>query len=105
MTSIDIASWLQKRRAAQSLSQAEVAARIGVSQATISTWERGRFQPDDVQLDRLRNIFDGLADPQKESAPPAPIEGSDPATTAGWGDDYPLDAVFVRTDQRTAGEV
>jgi transcriptional regulator with XRE-family HTH domain len=105
MTSTDTAFWLQHQRSVRNLSQAEVAALIGVSQATISAWERGKSQPDDVQFDRLRSIFEGLAEPQKETAPPAPIEGTDPATTAGWGDDYPLDAVFVRTDQRTAGEV
>ncbi|WP_199555245.1 DUF262 domain-containing protein [Sandaracinobacteroides hominis] len=32
------------------------------------------------------------------------IEGIDPETGDGWGD-YPLDAVFVRTEQRTVGEV
>jgi len=32
------------------------------------------------------------------------IEGIDTETGDGWGD-YPLDAVFVRTEQRTVGEV
>ena len=32
------------------------------------------------------------------------IEGIDSTTGDGWGD-YPLDAVFVRTEQRTVGEV
>lgn len=32
------------------------------------------------------------------------IEGYDPTSGDGWGD-YPLDAVFVRTEQRTVGEV
>lgn len=32
------------------------------------------------------------------------IEGIDTTTSDGWGD-YPLDAVFVRTEQRTVGEV
>jgi hypothetical protein len=32
------------------------------------------------------------------------IEGLDTETSDGWGD-YPLDAVFVRTEQRTVGEV
>lgn len=40
------------------------------------------------------------------SAPSIPeeIEGIDTETGDGWGD-YPLDAVFVRTEQRTVGEV
>lgn len=32
-------------------------------------------------------------------------EGLDESHTAGWGGEYPLDAVFVRTDQRTVAEV
>jgi transcriptional regulator with XRE-family HTH domain len=102
MTSTDTASWLQQQRATRKLSQSEVAMLLGVSQATISTWERGKLIPDDVQIERLRLIFDG---PGVAPAPPAPIEGTDIFATAGWGDNYPLDAVFVRTDQRTASEV
>jgi transcriptional regulator with XRE-family HTH domain len=101
----DIATWLQRQRLSRDWSQAEVAAQIGVSQATISTWERGRFLPDDVQLDRLRAIFQTLAQPQAETKPSIPIEGTDNPAITGWGDEYPLDAVFVRTDQRTASEV
>ena len=32
-------------------------------------------------------------------------EGLDTAYSTGWGGEYPLDAVFVRTDQRTVAEV
>src|SRR6202023_738342 len=32
------------------------------------------------------------------------VEGLDVTNSAGWGD-YPLDSVFVRTEQRTVGEV
>ena len=41
-------------------------------------------------------------EPEREVA--EAIEGVDLETGAGWGD-YPLDAVFVRTEQRTVGEV
>ena len=41
---------------------------------------------------------------QPESAGGEP-EGIDEGKSAGWGGEYPLDAVFVRTDQRTVGEV
>lgn len=37
-------------------------------------------------------------------SPGEEIEGVDTTTGDGWGD-YPLDAVFVRTEQRTVGEV
>ena len=59
MPSSDLAFWLQQQRSGRKWSQAELGARIGVSQATISTWERGKFLPDDVQLDRLRVISRG----------------------------------------------
>ena len=41
-----------------------------------------------------------------ETGPSPPIEGAgETPVTVGWGDSYPLEAVFVRTDQRTASEV
>jgi transcriptional regulator with XRE-family HTH domain len=101
----EIPTWLQRERTARNWSQAEVAARIGVSQGTISSWERGKFTPDDVQIVRLHAIFEDGAQLQPEPFIPAPVEGADTTTAAGWGDEYPLDAVFVRTDQRTASEV
>jgi transcriptional regulator with XRE-family HTH domain len=104
MNQTDIAEWLRKQRFARTWSQAEVGSLIGVSQGTISSWERGKLVPDEVQLDRLRAIFRGEEQQPAETAP-QPIEGTDTPGTAGWGDAYPLDAVFVRTDQRTAGEV
>lgn len=33
------------------------------------------------------------------------IEGLETSEPVGWGDEYPLDAVFVRTDHRTVNEV
>lgn len=114
MNPTDIGSWLQRQRSAKSWSQAEVGARIGVTQATISTWERGKFAPDDAQLGRLYAIFGeapnggNTTDQALEVVDiPAPLEGDDVSsgTSEGWGEDYPLDSVFVRTDQRTAGEV
>lgn len=106
MASSDIASWLQHQRSSQKWSQSELAVRVGVSQGTISGWERGRSAPDDVQLERLRAIFGDEEGLQIEAIlPPAPIEGADSPVTAGWGEGYPLESVFVRTDQRTAVEV
>ena len=105
MSSPELASWLQEQRYVQKWSQAEIAARIGVSQATISAWERGKSAPDDVQVDRLRTVFESLPQTDMEAIPGPPIEGSDEPIAIGWGGGYPLEAVFVRTDQRTAGEV
>lgn len=39
-----------------------------------------------------------------DSAPEGDVEGIDVGSSDGWGD-YPLDAVFVRTETRTVGEV
>lgn len=33
------------------------------------------------------------------------VEGDDDSQPSGWGSDYPLDAVFVRSEQRTVAEV
>ncbi|MBA6098374.1 DUF262 domain-containing protein [Pseudomonas juntendi] len=33
------------------------------------------------------------------------VEGDDDSQPSGWGSDYPLDAVFVRSEQRTVSEV
>ncbi len=104
MNQTDIAGWLREQRSAKNWSQSEVSALIGVSQGTISSWERGRFVPDEVQIERLRAIFLEKGQPSVDAVP-QPIEGTDAPSTAGWGDAYPLDAVFVRTDQRTASEV
>lgn len=35
----------------------------------------------------------------------ADVEGGDDSQPSGWGSDYPLDAVFVRSEQRTVAEV
>lgn len=36
--------------------------------------------------------------------PEEEIEGADESQPSGWGSDYPLDAVFVRSEQRTVSE-
>src|SRR5262245_53632114 len=102
MSSPELSSWLQEQRYVRKWSQAEIAARIGVSQGTVSAWERGKSAPDDVQLDRLRAIFGSLPQTDAETISGPPIEGSDDPIAIGWGGGYPLEAVFVRTDQRTA---
>ena len=44
---------------------------------------------------------DKLGSTQPENDP----EGIDTSQPTGWGSDYPLDAVFVRSEQRTVAEV
>jgi transcriptional regulator with XRE-family HTH domain len=100
--------FLRERRLAHGLTQAEVASNLGVSQATISLWETGNSLPDAPQLEALRELLQisSVAEPSDASnqLSPEDVEGLDASQSAGWGD-YPLDSVFVRTDQRTVTEV
>ena len=95
---------LQRQRIERGLTQAELAKDLGVSQATISLWENSKAQPDEVQLEALQTIFQGGSAPDSAANTDGEPEGVDASLSAGWGE-YPLDAVFVRTDQRTVGEV
>src|SRR4051794_11540878 len=83
---------IQRQRIELGLKQSDLGKRIGVSQATISTWENGKSQPDEVQLNALQSVFDGEPD------------GLATNHSTGWGE-YPLDSGFVRTDQRNVGDV
>jgi len=38
--------------------QADLAKHLGVSQATLSNWERGEYQPDTETLKRIADYFD-----------------------------------------------
>lgn len=95
---------LLAERAALEMTQAELGARVGVSQATISLWENLKTQPDEVQLEALRTVFRRAADPNRSAGLDEEPEGLETIHTTGWGE-YPLDAVFVRTDQRNVGDV
>lgn len=53
-----IAQAMTGLRKAKGLSQKEVAAKIGVSQATYSAYERGRNEPPAENLVRLAYVFD-----------------------------------------------
>jgi len=48
---------LKKMRGEKGLKQAELAEMLGVSQATLSNWERGVHDPDTAQLKELSRIF------------------------------------------------
>jgi transcriptional regulator with XRE-family HTH domain len=95
---------LQRQRVERGLTQAELGRRLGISQATISLWENSKAEPDEVQLEALLAIFRGGVEPNRTTNPEGEPEGLETIHSAGWGE-YPLDAVFVRTDQRTVGEV
>lgn len=95
---------LQRERTALGLTQAELAKLAGVSQKTISVWENSKAQPDEVQMETLRAIFQGRTPSLGTQNAGEDPEGLETPHSTGWGE-YPLDAVFVRSDVRTVGEV
>lgn len=99
-TTIDIGAWLREKRNELGLTQAELARRVRVAQPTVSNWERNQTQPDEVQLEFLRAALG-----EKGYTNDPEVEGLDALPSAGWGGQYPLDAVFVRTDQRAVVDI
>jgi transcriptional regulator with XRE-family HTH domain len=59
-TKKELGSRLRAKRIDASLSQAEVANKLGVSQVLISHWETGRRNPDPNQLDKLTSLLGPL---------------------------------------------
>lgn len=50
-------AFLRNYRTLSKLTQGELAERLGVSQATISRWEKGQQEPDRQQIDRLVKVI------------------------------------------------
>jgi transcriptional regulator with XRE-family HTH domain len=61
----DVATIIRERRRSNGLSQPELAARLGMSQPTISQWELGKARPSEDQLRELEAILGGLANTKK----------------------------------------
>lgn len=63
----DISKNIRRLRTAQSMSQAALADKVGVTRQTISSWERGSSFPDLAMLEKLASVFgtglDGLLYP------------------------------------------
>jgi transcriptional regulator with XRE-family HTH domain len=53
----DIAAWIRRARRGSGLSQAELAARFGLAQSSVSQWEKGVTQPSTAHLLRLFQMF------------------------------------------------
>jgi ribosome-binding protein aMBF1 (putative translation factor) len=66
----EVGEWIRKERKARGISQAELAAAIGVSQNSISFWERGVAAISAMAHDQLRHFFDRNPVP----GDPAPAE-------------------------------
>jgi type I restriction enzyme M protein len=52
-----LAPGIRRARLREGLTQADVAEKVGVSQAQVSTWETGRHTPSDEQLARLKQVL------------------------------------------------
>jgi transcriptional regulator with XRE-family HTH domain len=53
----DIAAWIRAARRAAGLSQAELAARFGLAQSSVSQWEKGVTHPSTAHLLQLLQMF------------------------------------------------
>ena len=59
---------LQRVKAAQGLSQQQVAERIGVTQPAVSDWLSGKSLPDAESLGKIKSAFPELADAVYDAA-------------------------------------
>jgi type I restriction enzyme M protein len=82
------AKWIRDRRTAAGLSQAELAAKVGVPQPIVSQWERGVAQPSAIALEKLQTVFVEPASPsfaspprrgRRPASPPEPGSSQEPA--------------------------
>jgi len=55
--SMSIGERIQRAREAQSMSRSELAAHLGVSQATINAWETGRISPRPESMQKMAQRF------------------------------------------------
>ncbi|MEI7894536.1 MAG: type I restriction-modification system subunit M N-terminal domain-containing protein, partial [Myxococcales bacterium] len=62
----EFASWLVAARKQSKLSQAQLAERVGVSQAQVSQWENGRLEPKPELLAQVKEI---LGEPPRNAKP------------------------------------
>ena len=53
---------LRKQRKENHLTQADLAAKIGVSKAAVAMWEKGTRMPDSGRLVRIADLFDKRLD-------------------------------------------
>ncbi len=53
---------LIKARKERGLTQAQLAARLGVSRSTVAMWESNKAQPDNDMLNKIADLFDVTVD-------------------------------------------
>ena len=69
-----LGGWIQAKRIERNLTPGHLAAKMGIAQAVVRSWEKGISQPDSLQLPVLESILGAL--PNLAFAFPA--EGPEP---------------------------
>lgn len=64
-----LGQWVKAKRNEMGLTRRALANLIGMDQRTISTWERGKNQPDNYARDQLKRLFGELPDEQSDERP------------------------------------
>ncbi|MEU8954035.1 helix-turn-helix domain-containing protein [Streptomyces sp. NPDC048518] len=72
----------RRLREAKSLSQADLAARIGVTRETVRSWETGRTQPRGRKLQAYAKLLNALAEPTTSTTPAEPPVASKPSVSS-----------------------
>ena len=57
MNQIETGKFIAERRKEKSLTQEQLAEKLGVSGKAVSKWERGKTKPNKASLERLSDIF------------------------------------------------
>ena len=55
-----IGDWIKIEREAKNLTSGHVAAKMGIAQTLVRSWEDGETEPDSLQRAVLKKIFDGF---------------------------------------------
>lgn len=80
---------IRRYRLARGLTQRELADPLDVQPNTVSDWERGRSEPNAVQIPRIAallgvSVGDLFSDPQEPSVPPTPDRLEDAIQSGDW---------------------
>ncbi len=100
-----LGSWIRASRKRVQWTQAELGRLLGVSQGTVSHWEKGRAAPGEAERREMESLFGGVpgqleipvAEPSL-AAPPAPTREEPPAKPAARS--KPLEAAARRSPRK-----
>jgi len=68
-----VGPWIRQNRKTKGWGQVDIGIQVGVSQATVSMWERGVSSPSDEQMAELRKVFGKSAGGTRKKAEPARV--------------------------------